>query len=351
MHRLIAILFLITTLGTTINAQNSSEPLPSRVLLNGMDLVWQQRNRCSAAAFTMLLSYWNDDASYRNSVNRFNSNASDVSVSLDEMIAYAATYDLRAIARMGGTTDMLKRLVANGFPVLVENVYYDGARSFRNWTSHNRVVVGYDDTLQVIYALDSVLGGGANNTGRAFGYAEFEARWRPLNHNYLVIYKAEDTLRLRAIIGEHWDPLYNAEWTRDHVQSNLYAPERDVFDNFNLGIALSVLGEYQLAAQAFDVARVIGLPGRMLWYQFEPFEAYLQIGRTRDVLDLTRAIIAQEPGVEEMYYYIARAYLIEGNLEQTITNLEAAVWRNPFYTDAELLLSQVRNQVANATND
>ena len=41
------------------------------------------------------------------------------------------------------------------------------------------------------------------------------------------------------------------------------------------------------AASAFDEARRIGLPYRMLWYQFGPFEAYLRVGRYQDVIDRT----------------------------------------------------------------
>ena len=45
---------------------------------------------------------------------------------------------------------------------------------------------------------------------------------------------------------------------------------------------------YQAAAQAYDQAREIGLPPRMLWYQHRPYIAYDKVGRYQDVLDLAK---------------------------------------------------------------
>ncbi|MEZ4644570.1 MAG: hypothetical protein R3E31_17855 [Chloroflexota bacterium] len=68
---------------------------------------------------------------------------------------------------------------------------------------------------------------------------------------------------------------------------------------------------YETAAVAFDEARRIGLPWRMLWYQFEPYEAYLGNGRAADVLALTDAMITSEGGryVEETFFYQGNAWL------------------------------------------
>ena len=45
------------------------------------------------------------------------------------------------------------------------------------------------------------------------------------------------------------------------------------------------------AAAAFDQARQIGLPWRMLWYQFGPFEAYYETGRYDEVIALADATL------------------------------------------------------------
>ena len=319
----------------------TAKTLPERVLLTGFDMVWQNPNRCSAAALTIQMSYYRDGLSYYTIIDALNPGPEDMSVRLDEMIALAETYNLNGIERMGGTIAMLKLLIANGFPVLIENVYYDGDDVMRDWMSHNRVIMGYDDTLGVVYAFDSLRGNG-DGTGLAFEYAYIEERWRPLNRGYLVLYEPEDEALLQAVLGDQWDATLNAEWSLQLAQADLAGVAPDSFDYFNQGMALAALGRYAEAAVAFDTARAIGLPWRMLWYQFGPLEAYLQIGRYQEVYTLTREVIAAAPGIEEMYYYIARAYQGEGNTERAIANLEAALWRNPNYTAAAELLAELQ---------
>ena len=318
------------------------ENLPERVLLSGLDMIWQDPNRCSAAALTIQLSYYRDGMNYWETIRYLNPREEDMSVRLDEMIAYGETFGLRGIERTGGTFDMLKLLVANGFPVLIENVYYNGNDVDLDWTSHNRVITGYDDARGILYAFDSVLGNGDDGAGREFEYAFIEDRWRPMMRDYLVLYEPEDEAFLQAVMGPQWDVQYNAEWTLQQVQADLNGELPDSFDKYNLGTALVALGRYEEAAQAFDEARAIGFPRQMLWYQFGPLEAYLQVGRYQDVMALTRNVIADAPGVEEMYYYIARAYLGEGNTERAIANLEAAIWRNPNFAAANELLAELR---------
>lgn len=319
----------------------TEETLPERALLTGFLMVWQNSNRCAAAALTIQMSHFRDGLNYYHTISGLNPHSEDMSVRLDEMIAYAEQHGLRGIERTGGTLDMLKLLIANGFPVLIENVYYDGSDVMRDWMSHNRIIIGYDDDLGVFYAFDSLRGNG-DGLGMMFDYMFVEDRWRPLNRNYLVLYEPEQEALLEAVMGDQWDVTLNAEWTLEQVMADKARPNTDSFDDFNLGSALVALGRYEEAVFAFDAARNTGLPWRMLWYQFGPLEAYLQVGRYMDVFTLTRAVISDAPGVEEMYYYIARAYLGEGDTQRAIANLEAAVWRNANYTDAAELLSELR---------
>jgi len=313
------------------------DALPTSARLDGLSLVWQDVNRCASAALTIQMSYWVDDPlQYRDTISFLNPHSDDMSVRLDEMIDYAETFGLRGIERTGGTIDLLRALVANGFPVLIENAYYDGGNVMYDWMSHNRVIMGYDDNLRQFYAYDSLLGAGVDNQGRPFDYDELDERWRSLNRYYMVLYRPEDEARLQAVMGEMWDPAAAARWTLEQVSADM-AEDRDSFDLFNAGMALVALERYEEAANAFDEARRVGLPWRMLWYQFEPYEAYLQMGRYDDVIALTRQVVADAPGVEESYYYIARAYLGLGDTQRAINNLDAALWRNPRYAAAREL--------------
>jgi len=346
MGRLTLLLIAVLLAVPVVSAQDTNEPLmpdnlPDRVILDGLSMIWQDVNRCSAAALTIQLSYWRSDFDYSTTIRYLNPHSEDMSVRLDEMIAFAESYGLQGIERLGGTVDMLRLLVANGFPVLVENVYYDGPDAFRDWMSHNRVINGYDDNLQLLYSYDSLLGNGPDNLGRTIPYSDMDSRWRPLNRPYLVLYEPEQEELLRTIMGDQWDPIANAEWNLQMVQADLNGDAPDSFDTFNLGQTLVELGRYEEAAAAFDEAQAVGLPWRMLWYQFGPFEAYLGAGRYDDVFQLTRDVIAVAPGVDEMYYYIALAYEATGQTDRAIANLEAALWRNANYHDARDLKAEL----------
>jgi tetratricopeptide (TPR) repeat protein len=69
------------------------------------------------------------------------------------------------------------------------------------------------------------------------------------------------------------------------------------------------------AAVAYDQARLLGLPPRMLWYQFGPYEAYLAVGRHDDVRALAEATLATQGGrnVEETYLHLGRALAALGD--------------------------------------
>lgn len=353
----IVIAIAILTMAGVVTAQDSSpatervlipvDALPERVLMTGFDMIWQDPNRCSSAALTIQMSYFRNGVDYYDTIDGLNPHEEDVSVRLDEMIAEAEKQGLRGIERIGGTVDILKLLVANGFPVLIENVYYDGGDVMRDWMSHNRVIMGYDDALGVFYSYDSLRGNG-DGDGLTFEYAFIEERWRPMNRIYMVLYEPEDEAFLQEVMGEQWDLQFNAEWTLQQVQADLAGESPDSFDSFNLGTTLVALGRYEEAATAFDTSRAIGLPWRMLWYQFGPFEAYLQVGRYEDVYTLTRSVINDAPGVEEMYYYIARAYAGDGNTERAVANLEAALWRNLNYRAAATLLAELNGETGSS---
>ncbi|MFN8451646.1 MAG: tetratricopeptide repeat protein [Anaerolineae bacterium] len=319
----------------------ASTPLPPSARLTGLRPVYQQFNRCSAAALTIHLSYFGWQGTYSDTIRALNPNAEDVAVRLDEMVDFAAQQGLSGLYRNGGTLDLLRALVAGGFPVLMENVYYDGPNAFNDWMSHNRVVMGYDDAKQEIYVFDSLLGNGPDDTGRPIPYADIDSRWRPFNRDFMVLYRPEDEAKVESIVGDYWDATYANEVALQLSQQELDGGNSDSFTLFNMGSSLVDLGRYAEAADAFDRARGIGLPFRMMWYQYGPFEAYYHEQRYDDMLTLARDVIATTPGVEESYYYAGLAYEAEGDLQRAKSNFEVAAWRNPDFTLAKQALTRV----------
>ncbi|MCS7071277.1 MAG: hypothetical protein NZM00_07210, partial [Anaerolinea sp.] len=71
--------------------------LPAAVRLSGLSPVYQQINRCSAAALTIALSYYDWDGTYTDTINYLNTYAEDVAVRLDEMVAFVEQQGLRAV--------------------------------------------------------------------------------------------------------------------------------------------------------------------------------------------------------------------------------------------------------------
>lgn len=325
---------LLLALPALAQQEVAESTMPTSVMLEG--LVWQHQdtNRCSAAALSIQLSYFEEDDSsiYRESIQRLNPYGADASVRIEEMAAAAEERGLGAIVRRGGDVDLLRELVANGFPVLVENVYYDGPDGWSDWLSHNRVLVGYDDALQTLYFYDPLLGwesGGYRIV--EYTYDEIMSRWKPFNHDYLVVYEPEEEATVQAILGPQWDEQYNAQHVLERAQGEIDAGSADSFTYFNMGWAQLTLGQAEAAAASYDTARGIGLPWRMLWYEFGPFEAYLATGRYQETLTLASANINEagnEISIEEWYYYAGRAYEGLGNIDRALLNYDVALYRN-----------------------
>ncbi|KPK13059.1 MAG: hypothetical protein AMJ56_03785, partial [Anaerolineae bacterium SG8_19] len=97
------------------------------------------------------------------------------------------------------------------------------------------------------------------------------------------------------------------------------------------------------AAVAFDKSFTIGLPWRMLWYQFKPYVAYLAAGRIDDVLSLTQVTLTNHGGqeVEETYLYRGHALLASGELNRARDAYNHALRLNPIFVQAQQALDEL----------
>jgi tetratricopeptide (TPR) repeat protein len=334
----------------TVNPNPVPVVLPPSAYVEGVGMVWQDLNRCSAASFTIQLSAYDEfTGDYTTVVRRLNPDIGDVSVRVEEMITMAEEYGLKGIVRRGGTIELMKQFLAAGFPVLIENSYYEGAGGFDDWMSHNRVLVGYDDATGEFLIKDSLLGNGEDTRGIRRKYEEIDERWRDFNRDYVVIYRPSQEASVYAILGPQVDPMYNAEWVLQQADMDAAAGHRDSFTTYNRGWAYLELGRIDEAVAAFDQARTTGLPWRFFWYDFSAFEAYMKVGRYDDVIALAQKVISKIKGVEEVYYYAGLAYLAQGNTERGKANLEAAVARNKFFTEAQSKLDELNGVTTTTT--
>ena len=314
--------------------------IPDQTLLTGILHEYQQMNNCGPATLSMALSFWGwqgDQRDTRAFLRPSFQEIDDKNVNPYEMVDYVETQTgLKALARVGGDVDLLKRLVAAGFPVIIEKGFQPSQES---WMGHYVLASGYDD------------GRGRFITQDAYIMADFpvpyedisERWWRDFNYAYVVAYPPEREAEVLSILGPHADPADNFQAAADKaVQEIANLSGRDLFFAwYNLGSSRVGLQDYAGAAQAYDQAFAIypsiqesDRPWRMLWYQVGPYEAYFHTGRFQDVINLANTTFSafgasDTPGLEETYYWRGLAREALGNLEGAIADLSKAARINP----------------------
>lgn len=319
----------------------SAIPLPDAHQLSGARHEFQQFNNCGPTTLSMALSFWGwqGDQTVTRAFLRPNRKVDDKNVSPEEMVHFIETQTgLKALVRHNGDLDLLRRLLAAGFPVVIERGHQP-ANDW--WMGHYVLISGYDNTVQQLTTQDSLLG-----PDLPLPYTEaYPNWWRDFNYVYLVIYPPEREAELLALLGPDADPQENYRRAAQRAQGeSLTLQGRDqYFAFFNLGASQVALQDYPAAATAFD--RAFDLypsfseqerPYRLLWYRVEPYAAYYHAGRYQDVINLANTTIAwvSAPVLEETYYWRGMANLALGNRQTAISDFQKAVKLNPNSTPA-----------------
>jgi len=324
-------------------------PWPAIARLNNIQHHFQDWNNCGPATMSMALSYFGIYRPQAETARLLKGNPEDRNVSPDEMAAYVnAQTDLQAIFRANGHLDDLRRLISSGFPVIIElGINPPGEYRWMGWYGHYLLVVAYDEDKEQFWVYDSwfgtseVPGENASRDGREVSYAELDRQWRQFNRNYIVLFRPENGPTVNHLLAGQLD---DEQMWRDAVtraQTELQTEPQDAFLWFNLGTSLTAVGDYERAAAAFDQARAIGLPWRMLWYQFGPYEAYYQVGRYQQVLLLTETTLQNRPYFEESFYYRALALAASGQENEARRSLNQAVALNASFAPAVVALQQL----------
>ena len=310
-----------------------SQPLPPTVQLSGMRHQWQTWNNCGPATITMATSYFGRSETQAQAAAALKPNANDKNVGVDELAAYARSLGLRADNLYLGDLPRLKRLVANGIPVIISMWYTPHPN---DGLGHYRLLTGYDEASQQLIFYDSFQAPGVN---LRLGYAAFDSDWRVYQRAYMPVYSADKADVVAAIVGADLDESQLRQRALGIAQEELAGKQNDAFAWFNMGTALTRLGRTAEAVQAFDRARALLLPWRLLWYQFAPFEAYLAESRFNDVLAMTGANLQQANDLEESHYFRGRALEGQGQKTQARAAYQAALQANPKFAPAAHALS------------
>jgi tetratricopeptide (TPR) repeat protein len=308
-------------------------------------------NYCGPANLTMALNFWGwtgnrDDVAMvvrpgRNdpSVDFIQRGRTDLNVMPEELEDFTnERTQFRALWRYGGDVDLIKRLVAAGFPLIVEKGYvaHDTAGNL-SWMGHYEFVTGYDEA--------SLLVQDAYDFGPDYSIPsdEFANGWRAFNYLFFIVYPPDRRDEVFSLLGSWADPAAAAQIALQRaVQDSQTLTGLDLyFAWFDIGTSQVKLEDYFGAASSYDHAfqlyaalgdEISYRPYRLLWYQFGPFEAYYMAGRFQDVIDLadnTLSLPLTGPTLEESLYWRSLAEYALGDRDSAYADMRQVIYLNP----------------------
>lgn len=332
----------LISLGLMVGSAAGQANVPAAYHLNGITHIYQDWNNCGPATLTMGLTYFGYEADQYPAAQWLKPNPEDKNVSPWQIAEYVNNQlpgTLRALVRQNGSLDLLRLLIANHFPVMIEEGYEPPGENL-GWMGHYLLVIGYDDAAQTLYTHDSYDG---PNLG--YSYQHINHYWRQFNRVYIVLYDITREAEVLALLGDDADETVNWQNALDTARAEAIADNNDPFAWFNMGTNFVGLGMYVEASVAYDQARSVGggLPWRMNWYQFGMFEAYVQTEQWDKVIALAQANLNDGGGqyVEETYYYGGLARLGMGETDRAINNFNGAISFNPNFTPARVALEEL----------
>lgn len=325
----------------------TATPLPSKVVLSGIQHEYQSFNNCGPVNLSMALGFWGWQGNQNMTKQVLRPNEDDSNVMVEEMANYVTQQTgLQALVRYGGSQQLLKDLIAAGFPVIIES----GHQPPKDWwMGHYVVVSGYDDSWSTFITQDSLI-----MPDLPLPYEEMAKHgWRDFNYVYLVIYPASEEEKIISLLGADYDPLENLNRSLQNTEAEIpQLAERDLFFAwFNHGALLQKMGDAQAAAASFDLAFAQydtltedQRPWRVLWYRVEPYQAYYETGRYQSVIDLANATLSMlsKRGLEETHFWRGLAYEALGQNEKAIFDYEIALQLRPTYAEAQQALLRVQ---------
>jgi hypothetical protein len=342
--------------------------LPESVILEDVVYIDQHErwDYCAPANLTMALKYWgwtgNRDqiantikpGVYDPDADIVKQSKSDPNVRPYEMTSYVINEtEYSAILRFGGDVELLKNLIANGFPVVIELGFYDHSAftGKYSWIGHYLFITGYDDTEGVFIVQDSYLTPGEN---LKVPYDEIYNNWRSFNFIFFVIFPLDQQQALYDSLGEYLDPDWAARHAMEVAKKDAeeLSGVNEFFAWYNIGTNHVKLNEYYDAAIAYDQAYALyeeldesenPAPYRIIWYQTGPYWAYYYAKNYYRVISLATSTMEtiSRPAFEESYYWRGIAYEALGKTDEAIADFLEAVRLNPNYISPQLKLDNL----------
>jgi hypothetical protein len=330
----------VATIEAPRRPTSTREPLPTTFQVQNVKWEAQGFNNCGPANMVQTLHILGTPATQSDVAAILKPNRNDANVSPWQLVEYTSQYtSFRAIARVNGDVDLLKRLVYAQMGVIIESGWYDDNG---DWEGHYLTILGWDDNAQVMLTLDS-LRGGEYARGVAESYVTLDEQWKHFNRVFVVIYRPDQESKLRGILGDNWDANLNAQSAVQRALAETQLNPGDGFAWFNLGSSYTMINEYGAAAAAYDRSFNLQLPYRMMWYQFGPYKAYYEVGDYQQVVDLATTSLQTTKYIEETFYYRGLALAALGQMPAAQADLQTAADFNPRFSYAQTALLELNS--------
>jgi len=356
-------------------------PLPETVILENVTFIDQMNrwNYCGPANLAMALTYLGWQGEPGNSLairdqlgttvkpgpedpdlDYIQRSQTDVNVMPYEMVDYVNDYTtLRALYRYGGTIELLKNLIASGFPVIAEKGIYQTLppEQTMQWAGHYAFTTGYDDTTgefiwQDAYTPDETIPREQQGKNVRMSYAEYIEGWRAFNYLFIVVYPPEREPELYQALGNWADEgwAFNNALSIALEEGETLTGLDKFFAWFNQGTSYGLQTEYGQAALSYDTAFTLynalppdDRPFRTMWYQTGHYKAYYYTSQYETVIkyanDLETTLYYHRV-LEETLYWRAMAKAALGYYEDAYADLRKAVYYNPHFTPGIALMAQ-----------
>ena len=321
----------------------SPTAIPAAAELPAPEYIKQTINNCGPATLAMNLKYYGWDGTQETVSELIKPVPEDRNVNVEELAYYVRTQAgwLNLQYRVGGDMELLKKFIAAGIPVMIEESFYFEEPFWPNddlWAAHYNLITAYDDERQVFTAQDSFYG-----QDRKVAYLKLDEYWQAFNRVYILIYLPQQEPTVQAILGDNWDPDANRQYALEASQVETESDPDNPYAWFNLGSNLTYFERYFEATSAFDKARELGLPQRMLRYQFSPFIAYFHSGLMDDLVTLVDYALKITPNSEEAWLWHGWAMYRKGDSNQASVDFHRALEENPLYLDAQYAIDFIQS--------
>ena len=194
-------------------------PAGASAYLTGIRHERQTWNNCGPATISMLLSRFGRTETQREAAKFLKPDKEDKNVSPDELVAYAQSLGYEAQAVAGGDLNLLRTLVTNGIPVIVESWFIPEPN---DEMGHYQLVVGYDDTSLIFY--DSYEGPDLKER-----ITDFEPLWKVFNNMAVVVWRTEQRPFVMEMLGDLSDATKMHERALAKARADVAANPQDKF--------------------------------------------------------------------------------------------------------------------------